>query len=126
MVRNYKASQKKNYEEKDIEQAIAEARMGHSLNQTAKKYNVPYTTLRNRYVGANKSSKRGRKPIFTKEEKEDLVRIINDMAEWGVPIRDREIKQIAKYYVLKNNVSNPLKNSTPGRDWLYLFMNRLV
>jgi hypothetical protein len=76
MVRNYKATIKKNYTEDDSLTALNAVNDGLNIDAASK-------TLKNRHLGLHKGNKRGRRPIFSKEEEDDLVMTINNLADWS-------------------------------------------
>nr|XP_013189802.1 unnamed protein product [Amyelois transitella] len=106
---------------------------GISVNKAAQQYQIPYSTLKKRYRLAitddssySRSPTLGRKPVFTSEQEQILVKHILDMSNIFYGLTSIQLRKIcynmAVNYGLENRFNTEKKSA--GKDWLYGFMNR--
>lgn len=134
MVRDYKrTSTQHSWNEDSMQRAIQEIRNGTCgyLN-AAKKYNVPVGTLHRR-VKSNKHPNEacqkslGRyKPIFNKDQEQELVDYILLMESKLFGLTKQDLTALAYEYAHKNRIPNNFNSERrlAGLDWISGFLNR--
>ena len=129
MVRNYK---KKRDHPGYTTESLAEAKSvvidrGEPLRKTAKKYNIPKSTLQRwcktdgggpSHVGS------GRKTTLTAEDEKYLIEAITYAGDLGWPLDSEQICDIVEQYVSTTGMNTVFKNGRPGRDWVEIFRKR--
>ncbi|KAF2892060.1 hypothetical protein ILUMI_14113, partial [Ignelater luminosus] len=78
---------KKNYDERDIEQAVEAIKKGLLKKQAFKEYGIPRATLQFRLSNKLKKTGHGPPPILTQDEEELLVHWIKECQLKGFPRR---------------------------------------
>ncbi|XP_043226388.1 uncharacterized protein LOC122383728 [Amphibalanus amphitrite] len=68
--------------------------------------------------------KPGGQPVLTSQEEADITLIINQLAEWKVPLSEIDIRLLVKNYLDRQGKLTRFKNNMPGPDWMKLFMRR--
>ncbi|RNA36911.1 tigger transposable element-derived 6 [Brachionus plicatilis] len=124
MVRTYIPKAKK-YKPQDLTDAIKSV-TENRLNptQASTYYNVPRQTIVNHLNGRYASTKTGRPTIFSVQEEEFLVNIIEKIGEWGFYLDRNSLKDIVKNFAIFRNKTCHFKSGVPGDDWVYNFKAR--
>ena len=97
-----------------------------SLTEAAKTYQIPKTTLHDKWNTKYKGEGIGRKPALSNDFEKKIVEFLLTTSSWGFP---QTSKDLTKF------VSNCLRNQdikvaqftdgvTPGRDWVLSFLER--
>ena len=97
-----------------------------SLTEAAKAYQIPKTTLHDKWNKKYKGEGIGRKPALSKDFEEKCVEFLETTSIWGFP---QSTQDLVKF------VSNTLRNQdvkvaqfadgfTPGKDWVHGFLER--
>lgn len=113
------------YRPSDLTKAIEEARLKRlSINQIAKKWQVPRTTLQSKVKGKY-SLKHGRPRALPDVVEKQLEECLLICAEWDMPLKMPEVRDVVKNYLTKvGKVVKSFKNNTPGIDWVRSFLMR--
>lgn len=92
---------------------------GTSIRDTAEKYGVAYTTLRDRLAGAKSRQEAHREQQYlTDEEEKAIVRFCLKVDDWGHPLRISYLK------ALVTSIVPPSKRRRLGKHWVTRFLNR--
>ena len=123
MVRTWKKKDRQgSYTEHDMQKAIAEVKspLSGSILQVAKKYQIPYETLRGRCAkNQTMLRKRGHLPAIPFLEERDVALTLIFSAEGGRPINRAGLQQIVKDYLdFQGRIVDTFTNNTPGKDWV--------
>ncbi len=110
MPRKYIKKRKQKYSKEDLAAALDDMKTGTvSLNTTAKKYDIPKSTLsdhlNNKHILAC-----GRPPRLTREEENEIKETCLVFSEWGYGLGKKEIMSVIHDY-LKS------KKKTPFSTW---------
>ncbi|XP_035662477.1 uncharacterized protein LOC118406522 [Branchiostoma floridae] len=123
------ASRRKKYNQEDMDRALQalEETDENTLNNTAKEYGIPQSTLHDRVTGKSKE-RMGRPSILSPEEEGALVVYAKYLAEKGFPPTVRVIKALA-FEVEKKRAKGRgeeprFKDSGPGKRWWKGFKGR--
>lgn len=109
----------------DAMKAVEEKRM--TIRGAAKKFLVPYSTLKDRVHGrVRHGTKPGVKTALSPEEEEELVRYIKDMEAAGFQMRNADVRERAGELLRLNyGHSSPYgEGCSPGHNWFSGFMKR--
>ncbi|KAF2887661.1 hypothetical protein ILUMI_18512 [Ignelater luminosus] len=98
---------KKNYDERDIEQAVEAIKKGLSKKQACKEYGIPRATLQSRLSNKFKKTGHGPPPILTQDE-EELLKIDN--------IKENENEDFMKLYQIWKNFDEGGKQKHKNED----------
>ena len=112
-----------NYNNDKIETAVAALHAGEekSIRQAAKKYDVPYSTLRSRYLvlaQPAKVSQKSRQRLYVIQES-ILCDRIEELAENNLPPTHAVVKELAVEMMRENGDTRPL-----GKKWIQSFLKR--
>jgi hypothetical protein len=125
---NFKPSKKMTkYSEEQMQLAIKDVnRNTYSLNQAAKLYGIPKTTLfdrvNNRYDRPGTGS--GATSWLPEEFESLLVDALIKLAEWGYGLNFSGVKMIVRSFLKNTEFKHLFKNGIPGVDWYRHFMHR--
>ena len=138
MVRQYKPKGiSKKWTQSTMQQALAEREhLKTSFDKLHQKYGIPAGTLHAHWKlkeNNEQPKKRGRRHIFSVEQKQELTNCINIMAKHGFAPRIKDIAGIVHNYVLKNKDDQECKRALhtfkdngiagrPGYDWIMDFL----
>ncbi|KAF2890221.1 hypothetical protein ILUMI_15952, partial [Ignelater luminosus] len=98
---------KKNYDERDIEQAVEAIKKGLSKKQASKEYGIPRATLQFRLSNKFKKTGHGPPPILTQDEQE-LLKIDN--------IKENENEDFMNLYQIWKNFDEGGKQKYKNKD----------
>jgi hypothetical protein len=122
-----------NYTERDILEAVrlvekeefcikAAAMEINSVKTNA----VPRTTLSDRLKKETPAlaPALGRPVVLQREAEEALVKCLEMCAEYGYPMRKRDLQDLVQVYCTEHSVKNHWENQRPGRHWIRCFRRR--
>lgn len=112
------------YSKEDLKLALSEVSNGSSINATAKKYNIPETTLRRHHHrdGRDFSDNRGNKPLLDSQTESLIASWLIECAEKGDP-RTIDEALTAATEMCKLSKKN-IKNDLLSKNWFVGFMKR--
>jgi hypothetical protein len=91
-----------------------------SIRASAAKYNVPYTTLRDRLAGTHsRQESHQNQQILLFDEEISIVKWIQQMDDWGFPPKISVVKEMAGHLAQTRATGHKL-----GRNWLSRFLER--
>lgn len=91
-----------------------------SLRQSAEKFGIPYSTLRDRLQGVqNRRESHRRQQLLTEHEEKSIVQWCQRMDDWGFPLKLGLVKEMAAYLIKKRHCGHKL-----GVHWLGRFLDR--
>lgn len=114
------------YSEQQMLNAIADCKMNNnSIRETAKKYNVPTSTLISKITGTRPAerSKNGPKPMLGSAVEVKIVKCLFTLADAGFPISKPQLLDIVADFASKQP-NNPFKTGRPSDKWFRLFRSR--
>ena len=88
------------YTQENLEKCLEAIRNGMSTRVAAEAYNIPRRTIMNRLKNVH-TNKPGFPATFTKEEERAFVSCIHQMSEFGFPVTEMELRQIARTFLNK-------------------------
>lgn len=114
------------YSQEDLLTAILEVRsQKRSLNDTARMYKIPKSTLHNKVTEKVPLSRRmGPKPVLLPEEEERLETWILNKAKAGFPMHPDIVKDTVQTILKNSQRENPFIDNRPGRKWLASYLKR--
>lgn len=131
MPRTYKRKTEKKYTLETLKIAVREIKEKKiSFRQAEEKYNIPRATLfdqvRKYESGDITDPKRGKKPVFSESQEQELVQYILEACRnyYGVTIPT--LRKIAYDFATANRLKHRFDEKTrmAGMDWYYSFMAR--
>lgn len=130
MPRTYqRKTERQSWTPDQLNNALKSIKNGNSIRKAGREFHIPESTLRDKLKVSDEKlmcPALGRKPIFKKEDEEELAQHIITMAKlfYGLtPLTLRRIVyEFATIKKVKNNFNHNLKLA--GNDWLYLFLKR--
>lgn len=106
-------------------EAVKAVETGMSLRQAAKVYNVPVETTRQRVQGkVAVDCKPGPATMFCKEEENELVDYVVQMANMGFVLTRGDLQLTAYRLAKRLGKSHPFLNGIAGRGWLEGYLGR--
>ena len=104
--------------------AVKEKKM--SIRGAAWKFEVPYSTLKDRIHGrVQHGTKPGVKPALNPEEEKELVKYIHDIESRGFTLRGVDVRDRAgELLQLNRGADSPYIDCSPGHNWLSGFVKR--
>lgn len=129
MVYKYKRKTEQAQWTKEVmAKALEEVGEGNSVNNIAKKYGLPRTTLRRHIVSGKISPALGRhRPVFSELRELELVAYLKEMDEVFFGLTKEDFKSLAYEFADKNSLAYPLSwgiHKKAGEDWLAGFLRR--
>ena len=119
MPRTYVPKKVKRYSKLDLLAALASVDRGsQTVRSAAKKYGIPFETLRYRVVNPLTKETAGRNTNLTQEEEEDIARAIAYFSEYGRPVGRLELQRIVASYLLHVGRDTSFLEGIPGLDWV--------
>jgi len=92
-----------------------------SILKASKKFKVPYGTLYNK-CHALHTKKAGGQLRITAATEDQLVKTINHLGEWKIPLDAFDVRCMVKNYLDRPGVQDRrFNNNLPGYDWLKSF-----
>lgn len=117
-------SKKPAYTEETLQKAIQDIQNGMSKKATAKKYNIPRTTIIYRLSDDFKKPGFGPPTILTKDEENLLVKWICVSTQKGFSQRKDDLKVSVKGFIEETNRKTPFVDNMPGDGWYKAFLRR--
>lgn len=132
MVRQYKkvlgGRQYQRYSTEKVNEALKSIRDGMSIRKAAEKFGIPKSTLQEHTKKHKKCieiRKPGGQPVLSTSEEEKLVEGLMKCAEWGFPLRPREVAIVVQEYLNRSGKRVlKFKLNCPGNDWVETFLKR--
>ena len=117
--RNYKTG----YSEEQLKTAIhAVNGRNFSIRKASKFYKIPFGTLRHKIKNLH-SKNVGCPKRLCPDTEASLVKVIDTLAEWKVPLTGEDISLLVKGYLDFQGVKDSVfKDNLPGKDWLKNFV----
>ena len=104
--------------------AVIACANGATLRDSARKYNVPVTTLYRRVNGmVAMGSRPGPAPVLSSME-DRLAHYLVEMADMGFGLSRQEVMRLAFQIAEESGIKHPFKNCTAGRKWFEAFRFR--
>ena len=104
--------------------AVTACANGATLRHSARKYNVPVTTLYRRVNGiVAMGSRPGPAPVLSSME-DRLAHYLVEMADMGFGLSRQEVMRLAFQIAEESGIKHPFKNCTAGRKWFEAFRFR--
>lgn len=88
------------YTQQNLEKCLEAIRNGMSTRLAAEAYNIPRRTIMNKLKNVH-TNKPGYPATFTNDEERVFVSCIHQMSEFGFPVTEMELRQIAKIFLNK-------------------------
>lgn len=112
----------------DLVKAIEAVSAGNSLRSTAKKFDIPFSTLQDRIkkdVPITGPSL-GRHTTFSPEVEKGMAENIKLLAKLFYGLSPLQVRNAAFIYAEKHNIKHNLnkERKLAGKDWLYGFLKR--
>ncbi|CAH1965360.1 unnamed protein product [Acanthoscelides obtectus] len=103
MLRNYKRTlgsrRYVDYAPETLEAALKKVvEDGWSLRQASAAHNIPFGTLRNKYMRI-RTLKSGGQTVLSVAEEHAFVKAVNICSDWGFPLTLTDLRYIAKRYL---------------------------
>lgn len=98
-----------------------------SSSNASKLYNVPRTTLRNKFTGKSPEESRGCSGVLSvlgDDNENLLVEWILTCSKMGFPVNREGLLTSVKKLVEELNIKTPFTNNKPGKKWYYSFLER--
>lgn len=118
---------KAKWTEEDLQKAKDARASGRSIREVAREFNIPVTTLYDRLKSGNaEGPKMGRKPVFSKEQEEEMANHVILMAKAFYGVSAKALRRIAFEFAEKNNIPHNFsrEKQEAGEDWLHGFLQR--
>lgn len=114
------------YSEEDLRYAIIEIRgKDGKIRETARKYNIPHSTLLNKLKGKTPEvRKMGPSTILTPAEEELLCNWVTANAKKGFPLNKRMLLETVQEIIIADGRCNPFNENKPGDTWFRSFLKR--
>ena len=104
--------------------AVTACANGATLRDSARKYNIPVTTLYRRVNGiVAMGSRPGPAPILSSME-DRLAHYLVEMADMGFGLSHQEVMCLAFQIAEESEIKHPFKNCTAGHKWFEAFRFR--
>lgn len=111
-----------------MKHALEACRSGqYTINQAALAWQVPRTTLQDRFKGIVSGFKHasGRKPMISEQAEEELSHILCDLCSRGFPLSAKMVRDVAFQYATDHHIPGfSSKKGTAGYEWMHGFMKR--
>ena len=105
--------------------ALYDIKNGASISATAKKHEIPRTTLSGKNSGRYPVAiKKGPLTVLTLEEEEQLEKWLLHIADAEFPATKDQLLDSVQFLVKTLNRETPFHNGRPGRHWYESFLNR--
>lgn len=124
MPRKYNKKRQQNYSKEDLAAAIEDVKGGTvSLNSSAKKYNIPKSTL-SEHLNNKHTLAHGRPTRLTREEENEIAQTCLMFSEWGYGLGKKEVMSVIHDYLKVKKKTYLFPNGIPGEDWWLGFLRR--
>lgn len=113
---------RKKYTANQLDTALMAINNGANIYETAKKYGIPRTTLRDKRDNKYSNENCGIQTVFTKDEECQLIDWIHYMARLGFPVTKYQLLESASKLVETLKRPHPFKDEIPRRHWFKNFL----
>ncbi|KAJ8964903.1 hypothetical protein NQ314_004542 [Rhamnusium bicolor] len=129
MPRNYvRKTVINSYNKESLQNALnAVINDGRKIREVRRCFNIPESTLRKKIsLNQLKTSRLGRKPVFTEELEAELTEYVLMLAKLFYGITPKKLRHLAYRYADEKNISHNFnkERQLAGKDWLYGFLKR--
>lgn len=110
-----------------MERAMKAFRNRRGIRKSARLFDVPYASLRDRLKGkAGLGRRLGRKAVFSKEQQEEMANYMIKMSKLFYGLTPTAIRKIAFDSAEVNHIKHNFNTDKRlyGRDWYYSFLKR--
>ena len=105
--------------------AVVACSEGMPIQESARKYNVPASTLFRRVRGiVEMGCKPGPNPVLSTPVEDKLSNYLVEMADMGFGFSRHEVMRLAFQIADKSGIKHPFKNGAAGRKWFAAFQSR--
>ena len=105
--------------------AVVACSEGMPIRESARKYNVPASTLFRRVRGiVEMGCKPGPNPVLSTLVEDKLSNYLVEMADMGYRFSCQEVMRLAFQIADKSGIKHPFKNGATGRKWFAAFQSR--
>lgn len=114
------------YSQENMEKALQDIREKKmSINQAAKLYNIPKTTVLDTLKEKYKNPRNiGGPTVLTSSEEMLLVKWILELGEVGFPVTKTQLLESVSKLIKNLGRTNPFKDDQPGKKWYNGFLAR--
>lgn len=114
------------YTQKAVTNALEDVNGGQSFKSVSEKYNVPLTTLRNKFYGFSPTyaERSGKVSWLGPEVEKKIVDWVIDCARRGFPIIKEDLFYSVKKLVEEYKLETPFVENKPSEKWYKLFLKR--
>ena len=123
MLRSYVCKRVKKWDNNALEKAKNAIRGGASIADAAKRFKIPYETLRGK-VSRLHPNPNVRPTTLSKQEEEDIAHAFVYLSEAGAPVGRRQLCQTVKSFLDNVGRETRFENNLPGKDWILAFEHR--
>ena len=97
-----------------------------SLTEAAKTYQIPKTTLHDKWNAKYKGEGIGRKPALSNDFEKKIVEFLLTTSSWGFPQSSKDLTKFVSNCLRSQDVkvAQFTDGVTPGRDWVLSFLER--
>ena len=120
MPRNYVRKKIKTWDATSVARAMKDIEDGSSCYAAAKKYSIPYETLRGKVTELHPSTQ-GRPTTLSPGEEEQIANAFVYLSEAGAPAGRRELAEIVKSYLDNIGRDSRFEDNRPGKDLILGF-----
>ena len=110
-----------------MEEALKSVASGMSIRKAALKYDIPFSTIKDRVkAGKCYAPSMGKKCVFTPEQEAEIERHILLLAKLFFGISPIELRRLAFEFAERNGLKHNFSqtNRLAGKDWYYGFVKR--
>ena len=105
--------------------AVVACSEGMPIRESARKYNVPASTLFRRVRGiVEMGCKPGPNPVLSTPVEDKLSNYLVEMADMGFGFSRQEVMRLAFQIADKSGIKHPFKNGAAGHKWFAAFQSR--
>ncbi|CAG5079246.1 Protein of unknown function, partial [Cotesia congregata] len=113
------------YSPTKLKKALESVKNGRTIRQTAKDFEIPYSTIRSKMKGINPiEMKKGPSPVLSAEEETNLVNWIVNLGVAEYPRTKESILDSVQLICTKLKKVTPFTNNRPSKSWYNGFMKR--
>lgn len=128
MPRNYiRKTTRGQWSIEQLQNVIVKVRGGMSLRKAAERFDIPYSTLRERFAEDTTQAPRlGTKPVFSPEIENEIAGHCIKMANLFFGLTKLELRKAVYDYAEKKGIPHRFSqvNKLAGKDWLEGFIRR--
>ena len=118
MGRVYHPKERLKYLPEDLTAALAHLKRGMSIRKAAKRYKIPFETLRGRFKNPNMQPKAGQPTLMSEEEEVQVATTIAKYSAYGHPIGRNWLRTLVGSYLKSVGRKTKTVDNLPGKDWV--------